>query len=170
LRLPLIDIRNRRLELTDSEMVLDPKGPSIIQGDRGFATRPKLLFDLLEPIAQYLPTKISLQGSDHDLGSTLLGDDQRQACSKAISEKRYLSEEELKGLEDGIGKGVVKGTVAACPVGSLAWNQTLIMQEGGTVPRVESGELSHLTITLIRRNNRKLINRSNIHTRPLGNI
>lgn len=73
------------------------------------------------------------------MGSTLLGDDQRQAAFSAIADKRYLSEKELRGYEDRIGKGVVKGTVAACPNGTLAWNQTLIKQEGGYIPEVEPG-------------------------------
>jgi hypothetical protein len=130
-------------KLTNSEIVLDPKGKSHAKGTRGFATRPQLLFGLLEPIAQYLPTKISFHGSDHDLGTTLLGADQRQAAFDAIRGKRYLTEEESKRYEDGIGKGVVKGTVAACPVGSLSWNQTLVKQEGGYVPGVEPGRSIH---------------------------
>jgi hypothetical protein len=69
----------------------------------------------------------------------LLGDDQRQAAFDAIRDKRYLTEEELKRFEVGIGKGVVKGTVAACPVGSLSWNQTLVKQEGGYISGVEPG-------------------------------
>jgi hypothetical protein len=129
-------------KLTTSEIILDPKGKSDAKGTRGFATRPQLLFSLLEPIAQYLPTKISFHGSDHDLGTTLLGDDQRQAAFDAIRKKRYMAEDELRGYEDGIGKGVVKGTVAACPVGSLSWNQTLVKQEGGYVPGIEPGTSS----------------------------
>jgi hypothetical protein len=71
-----------------------------------------------------------------------LGDDQRQAAFDAIRDKRYLTEGELRGYEDGIGKGVVKGTVAACPAGSLSWNQTLVKQEGGYMPGVEPGTSS----------------------------
>jgi len=100
----------------------------------------------LEAIAQYLPTKISFHGSDHDLGTTLLGDDQRQAAFDAIRDKKYLAEEDLKRFEDGIGRGVVKGTVAACPVGSLSWNQTLLKQEGGNVPGVEAGTSIYLPL------------------------
>ena len=129
-------------KLTISEMVLDPKGKSHAKGTRGFATRPQLLFGLLEPIAQYLPIKISFHGSDHDLGTTLLGDEQRQAAFDAIRDKRYLTEEELRGYEDGIGKGLVKEIVAACPAGSLSWNQTLVKQEGGYIPGVEPGTSS----------------------------
>jgi len=93
----------------------------------------------VEPIAQYLPTKISFHGSDHDLGSTLLGDDQRQAAFGAIRSKRYLTEDELKRYEDGIENGLVKGTAAACPAGSLSWDQTLLKQEGGYISKVEPG-------------------------------
>ena len=128
----------------NSEIVLDPKGKSHTKGPRGSATRPQQLFGLLEPIAQYLPTKIAFHGSDHDLGSTLLGDDQRQAALEAIRGKRYLTEEDLRRYEDGIGKGVVKGTVAACPLGSLSWNQTLVKQEGGYTSKVKPGTSSLL--------------------------
>jgi len=126
-------------ELNNSEIVLDPKGQSRIQGSRGFASRPQLLFQLLQPIAQFLPNKISFYGSDHDLGSTLLGDDQRQAAFEAIRNKMYLTDEDLSRHEQGIGRGKVKGTVAACPEGSLAWNQTLSQQEGAFIPVSESG-------------------------------
>lgn len=136
------------VKLTNSEIVLDPKGNSHAKGTRGFATRPQLLFGLLEPIAQYLPAKISFHGSDHDLGTTLLGDDQRQAAFDAIRDKRYLTEDDLRGYEDEIGKGLVKGIVAACPAGSLSWNQTLRKQEGGHVPRVEPGTSSVDSIDL----------------------
>ena len=71
-----------------------------------------------------------------------MGDDQRQAAFDAIRDKKYLAEEDLKRFEDGIGRGVVKGTVAACPVGSLSWNQTLVKQEGGYIPGVEPGTSS----------------------------
>jgi len=123
----------------NSEIVLDPKGKSHTKGPRGSATRPQQLFGLLEPIAQCLPTKIAFHGSDHDLGSTLLGDDQRQAALEAIRGKRYLTEKELRRYEDGIGKGLVKGTVAACPAASLSWNQTLLKQEGRYIPEVIPG-------------------------------
>jgi len=155
-------------------MVLDPKGKSHAKGTRGFATRPQLLFGLLEPIAQYLPTKISFHGSDHDLGTTLLGDDQRQAAFDAIRDKRFLTEEELRGYEDGIGKGVIKGTVAACPVESLSWNQTLVKQEGGYVPGVEPGTLSiHSSFPVQCQqpvNVRDANARGDIHPQPISNI
>lgn len=92
-----------------SQITLDPKGPSSISGVRGSSSRPALLFSLLEPIAQYLPSRITFYGSDHDLGSTLLGDDQFQAIMKAVGDRRYISEDVLKGFEQGVGKGEVKG-------------------------------------------------------------
>jgi hypothetical protein len=123
----------------NSKITLDPRGPSSISGTRGSTSRPALLFSLLEPIAQYLPSEIIFYGSDHDLGSTLLGDDQFQAIMKAVEEKRYITEDALEGFERGIGKGEVKGTVAACPVGSLSWNQSLLRQEGGFIPDIIPG-------------------------------
>lgn len=63
--------------------------------------------------------------SDHDLGSWLLGDDQRQAALKAARKGRYLSEASLKGFEQRNGRVAAPGLVSACPEGSAAWNRSL---------------------------------------------
>lgn len=98
----------------------------------------------------------------------------RQAAFTAIKEKKYLTEEELRRFEEGIGKGKVQGTVAACPEGSLAWNQSLVRQEGGQVPGVEPGEYEHQCdpgdhCTLIALQ-RELIIRGDIHPQPDSNL
>jgi hypothetical protein len=123
-----------------SKITLDPHGPSSISGVRATGARPRLLFSLLEPIAQYLPRAISFTGSDHDLGSALLGDDLRQAALRAIGEERYLTVEELGALEKRLGRVVLKGTASACPVGSLGWNQSLAIQEGRPVEPIHQGQ------------------------------
>jgi hypothetical protein len=51
-----------------------------------------------------------------------------------------LKEEVLKGFEDGIQKRPIWGTAAACPVGSLAWNETLAKKSGERIPTKKQGE------------------------------
>lgn len=123
-----------------SRITLDPNGASELAGIRAHGVRPRLLFSLLEPIAQHLPRAITIYGSDHDLGGALLGDDQRQAAYSAIKDGRHLTEEELKKYEQRIGRVKVKGTASACPEGSLAWNLTLAAQAGVPAPPVDEGE------------------------------
>lgn len=125
---------------TSSHITLDPNGPSSLSGLRATGDRPRLLFKLLEPIAQYLPRAITFTGSDHDLGSALLGDDLRQAALKAIESGEYLTKDELGRLEKRLERVGVKGTASACPVGSLAWNQSLAAQEGRPVEQPPQGE------------------------------
>ncbi|WRT67552.1 uncharacterized protein IL334_004524 [Kwoniella shivajii] len=104
-----------------AQITLSPDGPSSIYGQRAHSARPRLLFQLLEPIAQYLSREVTFTISDHDLGSWILGDDQKQAASDAIREGRYLSEQDLKVLEKREGRQPVKGLVSACPEGSPGW-------------------------------------------------
>ncbi len=106
-------------------MDLSPKTASNISGERGTAVRPQLLFRLLEPIAQHLPADIELHGSDHDMGSWLLGDDQEQAALQAIKEGRYLTAEELKEFEKRIGRREVERLRSACPEDSRAWKEAM---------------------------------------------
>ncbi|WVF69398.1 hypothetical protein IAT40_004175 [Kwoniella sp. CBS 6097] len=113
-----------------AHITLSPDGPSKLFGDRAHSARPRLLFKLLEPIAQYLPSELTFSLSDHDLGSWLLGDDQKQAALQAIRDGRYLTEEELKAFEKREGRVKVKGFFSACPVGSPGWNQGLAMLDG----------------------------------------
>ncbi|WVR06184.1 hypothetical protein IAU60_003214 [Kwoniella sp. DSM 27419] len=113
-----------------AHITLSPDGESKLFGDRAHFARPRLLFRLMQPLAQYLPSEVTFSLSDHDLGSWLLGDDQKQAALTAISEGRYLSEEDLKPLEKKEGRRPVKGLVSACPEGSPGWNRGVAIREG----------------------------------------
>lgn len=139
-----------------SHITLSPTGESRLYGDRAHSARPRLFFSLIQPLAPLLPREVTIHGSDHDLGSWLLGDDVKQgklkiatpsspqltnsAALQAIREGRYLSTEELKDLEKKDRGLEVKGTVSACPKGSAAWNRALVLQRGGQVADTQHGE------------------------------
>ncbi|GFZ45441.1 hypothetical protein JCM24511_03167 [Saitozyma sp. JCM 24511] len=108
---------------------LSPSGEATISGERASSSRGRHLRDLLAPLAELLPTEITITVSDHDLGSWLLGDDQRQAALKAARKGRYLSEASLKGFEQRNGRVAAPGLVSACPEGSSAWNRSLGLQD-----------------------------------------
>lgn len=139
--------RSKKLAYHLSQITLDPHGPSSLAGIRAHGARPKLLFSLLGPIAQYLPHSITIHGSDHDLGSALLADDQREAANAAIQGGRYLTQEELRRLEKRIGRVKVKGTASACPVGSLGWNYSLATQEGRHVDLPHQGKYTFPSVS-----------------------
>ncbi|KIR60323.1 hypothetical protein I314_03614 [Cryptococcus bacillisporus CA1873] len=113
-----------------SQITLSPTGSSSLYGERAHSARARLLFQLIEPIAQFLPGDITLSLSDHDLGSWLLGDDQKQAALDAIRDGRYLTEEELKAYEKREGRLPVKGLVSACPPGSPGWQRGVAKRDG----------------------------------------
>lgn len=104
---------------------------------------------MLAPLAPYLPAEITIHGSDHDLGSWLLGHDQLLALETAIKEGRYMSEEELKPYQVRQKRVAVDGLVSCCPEGSLAWNQSLAIKQGETIPEVPIGQ-SCLVLTGVR--------------------
>ncbi|WVQ80599.1 hypothetical protein IAT38_002704 [Cryptococcus sp. DSM 104549] len=136
------ELFNKRVEQAietphTSQITLSPDSASSLYGERAHSARPRLLFNLLEPIAQFLPAELTLSLSDHDLGSWLLGDDQKQAALTAIKEGRYLSEEDLKPYEKREGRMPVKGLVSACPVGSRGWNRGVAKRDGTEVEVVE---------------------------------
>ncbi|WWD18275.1 hypothetical protein CI109_102725 [Kwoniella shandongensis] len=106
-----------------AQITLSPTAASSLYGERKISARPRLLFSLLEPIAQHLPADVTFTMSDHDLGSWILGDDQKQAALAAVREGRYLSEADLKPFEKREGRQPVKGLVSACPEGSPGWNR-----------------------------------------------
>ncbi|WWD04614.1 hypothetical protein V865_002685 [Kwoniella europaea PYCC6329] len=143
---------NKRVnDLTETQHVahitLSPDGPSSLFGERKISARPRLLFQLLEPIAQYLPKEVTFTLSDHDLGSWILGDDQKQAALQAISEGKYLTEAELKQLEKREGRQPVKGLVSACPQGSPGWERGLAIKEGRSTEEwdpKDDGEMSFI--------------------------
>jgi hypothetical protein len=138
-----LTLRSRQLTFDSfSNITLSPHSPSTIAGERGAESRPKSLFSLLEPIAQFLPADVVIYGSDHDMGSWLLGDDQRQAAKQAISAGRYLTEDELVLLERRNGRGAVGGLVSACPEDSPAWQMRLAEKDGEQWDFETTGELS----------------------------
>jgi hypothetical protein len=126
----------------DSQIYLSPTSASSLTGERNSSARAKLLFRLVEPIAQYLPTDLSMYVSDHDLGSWILGEDQRLAAELAVAEHRYLSEADLKPFEKKEGRNKVKGLLNACPEDSPGWAQGLAAIEGRVPEVAEKGELS----------------------------
>jgi len=90
---------NAVLVADDSVTHLNPDGPSWVDG--GNANRRSLdLLKLLEPLAQYLPDSVVFTTSTHDLGSSILGDDQRLFLESKLAKGTYATEEELKPLED----------------------------------------------------------------------
>jgi len=78
---------------------LNPDGPSWVDGGKANFRSVDLL-KLLEPLAQYLPDSVVFTTSTHDLGSSILGDDQRLFLESKIAKGEYATEEELKPLED----------------------------------------------------------------------
>ncbi|WWC88904.1 uncharacterized protein L201_003819 [Kwoniella dendrophila CBS 6074] len=137
---------NKRVnELTKTEHVahitLSPDSESSLYGRRAHSARPRLLFQLLEPIAQYLPKEVTFTLSDHDLGSWILGDDQKQAAFAAIKSGTYLSESELKQLEKREGRQPVKGLVSACPEGSPGWQRGLAVRDGTSLEEFNPSDL-----------------------------
>jgi hypothetical protein len=88
------------LSLTDRSVLhLDPKAASYADGTVPNFRSANLL-SLLEPIAQYLPDKVEFTTSVHDLGSTALGEDQREFLEEKIQRREYASEDELKPFEN----------------------------------------------------------------------
>lgn len=73
-----------------------------ITGDRATASRPKSMLGMIEGFRHFLPEDFSLDitGSDHDLGSWVLGQDQRDRAVELVKQGRYFDPEELKALED----------------------------------------------------------------------
>ena len=132
-----------------SQIDLDPEGPSSISGERATASRPASFFGFLEPIAQYLPTAIEIHGSDHDMGSWLLGNDQRLAALNAIREGRFLTEEELKPLEKRLQRVEIEGLRSACPEDSPAWKAAIAEKNGSSIPGDTLGP-THFVAPLVR--------------------
>ena len=87
-----------------------------------------------------MPAVVTIYGSDHDMGSSLLGEDQRQAALQAIKAGRYLTEEELVLLERRNGRGAVGDLVSACPEDSPAWKMRLAEKDGEQPDLENTGE------------------------------
>ncbi|KAK1922899.1 glycosyl transferase family 90-domain-containing protein [Papiliotrema laurentii] len=132
------------LKTQDSSFIthLDPHGPSWSDGvNPNF--RADDLMDLLEPIAQYLPDYVEFTTSTHDLGSLIIGDDQKVFLEEKIAKGEYATEEELRPFEDGNrhrDRGV-PGLASACPEDSPAWLESLRIHESGGKPKGPRPEL-----------------------------
>jgi hypothetical protein len=89
----------RKSKSDPSGITLDPNGTASVHGARANSTEAKLLHNLLESLASLLPVSVTLPISDNGPGMRLLSQGQRMLVSRALGEKRYLSEEELKKFE-----------------------------------------------------------------------
>lgn len=66
----------------------------------------------LEAISTYLPKAVTIYGSDHDMGNSVLSDELRNAALDAAAKGTYLTEDELKRLESPHDHGL--GLLASC--------------------------------------------------------
>lgn len=62
--------------------------------------RADAMLDLLVPIASNLPEIVDMVVSTHDLGSWIIGDDQRIFLENKIANREYATAEELKPFEN----------------------------------------------------------------------
>ena len=67
-----------------------------------------------------LPSDVTMHISDHDLGSWILGDDQRQLLVNAARTGRTVDPAEIKPLENKQ-RDVIKTLESACPKDSPAY-------------------------------------------------
>lgn len=90
-------------------------------GPRADASRPKSLKDMIDGFRHRLPADFEAEftGSDHDLGSWVLGEDQRERALELVSEGKHFEQEELARLQD-MKRTPVKGWFSACSLDSPA--------------------------------------------------
>lgn len=76
---------------------------------------------LIDGMKHYLPQdfQVDFTGSDHDLGSWVLGDDQRTRALELARAGKHFSPEELKELEN-LRRTPVEGWFSACSMESPA--------------------------------------------------
>jgi hypothetical protein len=102
---------SRRQSLRPSHINVGPTVEPSLSGQRSNAPRAKQLFNLVLPLAHLLPRDIAIHASDHDLGSWILGDDQRELALSRINtakksngtglnQVKFLSPNDLKRLEN----------------------------------------------------------------------
>lgn len=116
-------------------------GPTIVPsltGERSTHPRAKQLFNLILPLASHLPADIAFHISDHDLGSWILGDDQRELAMTRIRTAmksdgtglnaiKFLQQPELTRLENRKRNGH-PGWFSACPEDSPALGHDRVME------------------------------------------
>lgn len=94
-----------------SHISVGPDGQSSLTGERSNHPRAKQLFNLVLPLQHMLPSHVDIHVSDHDLGSWILGDDQRDLALTRIqtamredltglNSVKFLTPNELKRLEN----------------------------------------------------------------------
>lgn len=90
-------------------------------GPRAEAGRPQSLKGLFDGFRHRLPEDFDIEftGSDHDLGSWILGDDQRERAMELVQEGRHFTMDELKELQS-MKRTPVKGWFSACKLDSPA--------------------------------------------------
>lgn len=107
-------------------------------GLRADATRAKQFESLVGPLREWIPQDLELHVSDHDLGSWILGADQRDLAVSRIhsalredgtglNRVRYLSPTELKRLENK-NRHEMQGWFSACPDNSPARGKDRAME------------------------------------------
>ncbi|ORX41228.1 glycosyl transferase family 90-domain-containing protein [Kockovaella imperatae] len=136
------EFRKRRdesvAESYPSNLHLGPNTPVKVDGGnpnfRGHA-----LGELLQDLRHLLPDEVVLAGSTHDLGSTMMGDDQRQYLETKIAAGEYVDphDEAFKRLEWNLRHGDrgQTGQASSCPEDSPAWIEDAkrYEREGGPI-------------------------------------
>ncbi len=80
-----------------SHISVGPDGESALTGQRSTHPRAKQLFNLILTLQGLLPSHVDIHVSDHDLGSWILGDDQRDLAMTRI---QTAMREDLTGLNN----------------------------------------------------------------------
>lgn len=153
----------RLISSARSNINLSPSGNSSISGERGNIGRCKILFDLIQPLAQYLPCDVDLHLSDHDTGNGYLGEDQRIAALEAVEAGRFLEETELAAYEKKDGRVQAKGLVSACPEDSPAWQMAIAKIEGNETAQPKQGDCC---CDMLCEDSLRLYCRDHFHLRP----
>lgn len=137
------EVFNARVKALESaeftyHLQVGPNVPTSRTGLRSDATRAKQFQVLVEPLANLLPTDINIHVSDHDLGSWIVGADQRDVAlsrvhnalkedGTGLNRVRHLSGSELKRFENK-NRQEMKGWFSACPEDSPARGKDRAMQ------------------------------------------
>lgn len=115
-----------------------PDATHELTGQRATATRAKQLFNLVTALGSVLPKDINIHVSDHDLGSWILGEDQRslaktridsvmQPDGTGLNKIKYLGGAELKRLENK-NRNDHRGWFSACDEDSPARGHDRVME------------------------------------------
>lgn len=114
--------RAKKLQKVDFTWTFKVTRDAIVaSGPRADASRPQSLKDMIDGFRHRLPAdfEVEITGSDHDLGSWVLGEDQRERALELVSEGKYFEDDELARLQD-MKRTPVKGWFSACSLDSPA--------------------------------------------------